>query len=66
MNLPVAGVMHQLEIREVIRPAVTVGPHVVDVDLFTIVQSLITPPCGHRLPWDAAFLLPHNRLSAIA
>jgi hypothetical protein len=40
VNLPVAGVMHQPEIREVIRPAVTLGPHVVDVDLFPIVQSL--------------------------
>ena len=41
MNLPVAGVMHQPEIREVIRPAVTLGPHVVDVDLFPIVESLV-------------------------
>jgi len=28
MNLPVAGVRHQPEIREVVRPAVTLGPHV--------------------------------------
>jgi hypothetical protein len=41
MNLSVAGVVHQPEIREVIRPAVTLGPHVVDVDLFPIVQSLV-------------------------
>jgi hypothetical protein len=41
MNLPVAGVMHQPEIREVVRPTVTLGPHVVDVDLFPIVQSLV-------------------------
>ena len=36
MNLPVAGVVHQPEIREVIRPAVTLGSYVVDVDLFPI------------------------------
>jgi len=41
VNLPVAGVVHQPEIREVIRPCVTLGPHVVDVDLFSIVQSLV-------------------------
>jgi hypothetical protein len=41
VNLPVAGVVHQPEIREVIRPAVTLGPHVVDVDLFPIVQRLV-------------------------
>ena len=41
MNLPVAGVMHQPEIHEVLRPAVTLGLHVVDVDLFPIVQSLV-------------------------
>jgi hypothetical protein len=40
MNLSVAGVMHQPEIREVICPAVTLGLHVVDVDLFPIVQRL--------------------------
>ena len=41
MNLPVAVVVHQPEIREVIRPSVTLGLHVVDVDLFPIVQSLM-------------------------
>jgi hypothetical protein len=41
VNLSVAGVMHQPEIREVIRPAVTLRPHVVDVDFFPIVQSLV-------------------------
>ena len=41
MNLTVAVLMHQPEIREVIRPAVTLGPHVVDVDLFPIIQSLV-------------------------
>jgi hypothetical protein len=34
VNLPVAGVMHQPEMREVLRPAVTLGLHVVDVDRF--------------------------------
>jgi hypothetical protein len=31
MNLPVAGVMHQLEIREVFRASVVFGLHVVYV-----------------------------------
>ena len=31
MNLTVAGVMHQPEIREVFRAPVTFGPHVVHV-----------------------------------
>ena len=50
MNLPVAGVMHQPEIREVIRPSVTLGPHVVDVDLFTVVQSLMADRTAPVLP----------------
>ena len=50
MNLPVAGVMHQPEIREVIRPSVTLGPHVVDVDLFPIVQSLVADRTAPVLP----------------
>ena len=50
MNLPVAGVMHQPEIREVVRPAVTLGPHVVDVDLFPIVQSLVADRTAPVLP----------------
>jgi hypothetical protein len=42
--------MHQPEIREVIRPAVTLGPHVVDVDLFPIVQSLVADRTTPVLP----------------
>src|SRR5215475_6431918 len=50
VNLPVAGVMHQPEIREGIRPAVTLGPHVVDVDLFPIIQSLVADRTMPVLP----------------
>ena len=50
MNLSVAGVVHQPEIREVIRPSVTLGPHVVDVDLFPIVQSLVAGRTAPVLP----------------
>jgi hypothetical protein len=50
VNLSVAGVMHQPEIREVIRPSVTLGPHVVDVDLFPIVQSLVADRTAPVLP----------------
>ena len=50
MNLPVAGVMHQPEIHEVLRPAVLLGPHVVDVDLFPIVQSLVADRTAPVLP----------------
>ena len=50
MNLPVAGVMHQPEIREVIRPAVTRGLHVVDVDLCPIVESLVADRTVPVLP----------------
>ena len=50
MNLPVAGVMHQPEIREVLRPTVTLGLHVVDVDLFPIVQSLVADRTAPVLP----------------
>ena len=50
MNLPVAVVVHQPEIREVIRPYVTLGPHVVDVDLFPIVQSLVADRTAPVLP----------------
>ena len=50
MNLPVTGVMHQPEIREVVCPAVTLGPHVVDVDLFPIVQSLVADRTAPVLP----------------
>src|SRR5262249_16038787 len=42
--------MHQPEIREVIRPAVMLGPHVVDVDLFPIVQSLVADRTAPVLP----------------
>ena len=55
MNLSVAGVVHQPEIREVIRPAVTLGPHVVDVHLFPMVQSLVTD-------WTAPVLPPGELL----
>ena len=50
MNLPVTVVVHQPEIREVLRPAVTRGPHVVDVNLFPIVQSLVTAWTEPMLP----------------
>jgi hypothetical protein len=50
VNLPVAGVMHQPEIREVICPAVTLRLHVVDVDLFPIVESLVTDRTAPVLP----------------
>jgi hypothetical protein len=56
VNLPVAGVMHQPEIREVIRPAVTLGLHVVDVDRFSIVQSLVA---GRTAPVLPPGELPH-------
>ena len=50
MNLPVAGVVYQPEIREVLRPAVLLGPHVVDVDLFPIIQSLVADRTAPVLP----------------
>ena len=50
MNLTVAGLMHQPEIREVVRPSVTRGHHVVYVDLFTIVQSLMAARTAPVLP----------------
>jgi hypothetical protein len=50
VNLPVAVVVHQPEIREVIRPSVTLGLHVVDVDLFPIVQSLMADQTEPVLP----------------
>ena len=50
MNLPVAGVMHQPEIREIVCPTVTLGLHVVDVDLFPIVESLVTDRTAPVLP----------------
>ena len=50
MNLPVAGVMHQPEIREVVRPSVVLGHHVVHVDLFAIVQSLVAARTEPVLP----------------
>ena len=48
--------MHQPEIREVVRTSVVLGHHVVHVDLFAIVQSLVADrtesvlPPG-ELPW---------------
>jgi len=50
VNLSVAGVVHQPEIREVLRPAVLLRPHVVDVDLFPIVQSLVANRTAPVLP----------------
>src|SRR5262249_39249958 len=41
MNLPVAGVMHQPEIREVFRTSMVFGLHVVYVEFLTIVESLM-------------------------
>ena len=42
--------MHQPEIREIVCPPVTLGPHVVDVDLFPIVQSLVANRTAPVLP----------------
>jgi hypothetical protein len=42
--------MHQPEIREVVCPAMLLGPHVVDVDLFPIVQSLVADRTAPVLP----------------
>src|SRR5262245_50890453 len=42
--------MHQPEIRELLRPAVTLGLHVVDVDLFPIVESLVADRTAPVLP----------------
>ena len=50
MNLPVAGMMHQPEIREIVCPTVTLGPHVVDVDFFPIVQRLVADRTAPVLP----------------
>ena len=50
MNRPVAGVMHQPEMREILRPAVTLGLHVVDVNLFPIVEHLVADRTAPMLP----------------
>src|SRR5262249_11541050 len=42
--------MHQPEIREILRPAMTLGLHVVDVDLFPIVESLVADRTAPVLP----------------
>ena len=42
--------MHQPEIREVVRTSVVLGHHVVHVDLFTIVQSLVADRTEPMLP----------------
>ena len=42
--------MHQPEIREIVRPTVTLGPHVVHVDLFPIIQSLVADRTVPVLP----------------
>src|SRR5262249_22140236 len=44
--------MHQPEIREVLRPTVTLRLHVVDVDLFPIVESLVADRTAPVLPPD--------------
>ena len=50
MKLPVAGVMHQPEIREIVCPPVMLRLHVVDVDLFSIVQGLVADRTAPVLP----------------
>ena len=50
MNLPVAVLVHQPEIRKVIRAPVILGPHMVHVDLFAIVQSLVATGTETVLP----------------
>jgi len=50
VNLTVAGLMHQPEIREVVRPSVVLGHHMVHVDLFTIVQRLVAARTEPVLP----------------
>jgi len=42
--------MHHLEIREVVCTSVVLGHHVVHVDLFTIVQSLVADRTEPVLP----------------
>ena len=42
--------MHQPEMREVVRPFVTLGPHVVDVDLLAVVESLMAARTAPVLP----------------
>lgn len=42
--------MHQPEVREILRAPVLLGPHVVHVSLFTIVQSLVTGGTEAVLP----------------
>ena len=41
MNLPVAVLMHQPEIREIFCAPVVFGPHVVHMEVLAIVQSLM-------------------------
>ena len=50
MNLTVAGLMHQPEIREVVRTSVVLGHHVVHVDLLAIVESLVADRTEPVLP----------------
>jgi len=50
VNLPVAVLMHQPEIRQVIRAPVVLGHHMVHVDLFAIVQSLVAAGTETVLP----------------
>ena len=50
MNLPVAGLMDQPEIREVVRAPVVFGPHVVHVHVLAVVESLMAARTAPVLP----------------
>jgi hypothetical protein len=50
MNLPVAVVMHQPEIREVFRASMVFGLHVVYVEFLAIVESLMADWTAPVLP----------------
>ena len=56
MNLPVAGVMHQPEIRKVIRTPMVLGHHMVHVDFLPIIKSLVAARTETVLPLGE---LPH-------
>ena len=50
MNLPVAVLMHQPEIRKVIRAPVVLGHHMVHVDFLSIIKSLVAAGTETVLP----------------
>ena len=50
VNLPVAGVMHQPEIRKVIRAPMMLGHHMVHVDFLPIIKSLVAARTETVLP----------------